>query len=594
MNGMIYRGITMKKTLNDYKQENQAPDWMTEEGFQTLSNGYLGKNESPNQRARAVCHTMAIKLNKPELEDKFYSYYEKRWLGFSSPIWSNVGTDKGLGISCFSIHLGDSVDSIFQKNHEMAMLTKAGGGVGVYLGDIRSRGASIKNNGASEGIIPWCKVFDSSIIAVNQGGTRKGANAFYLPVSHPDIREYLRIRRQVGDVNRQCLNSNHAICIDDEFMSKLDSDDPDTRDLWKEILITRFETGEPYIFYTGNVNRQLPQAYSINSHLFDRVSTKKEDFIVTSNICTEIFQYTDVNHTFICDLLSLNLGLWDEWKDSDLMYYAVYMLDGVLQEFIDKTENMVGMENSRRSAIKGRAIGVGGMGWHTLLQKKGLPFESLQAKLLNTLIWKTIHNQTLLASQDMAKEYGEPEWCVGTGTRHSVRVAIAPTVSNSLILSSVEEDISPSVEPIPANAYVQRSAKGTFMRKNKILEKLFVSKGKNDSDVWKSIVANEGSVQHLDFLTLEEKEIFLTAREINQFVIIKQAADRQKYIDQGQSINLFFTMNATPKYMSEVTKEAWRLGLKSLYYCRTSSVLKSDSGSRGYERKVEECNWCEG
>lgn len=584
----------MKKSLDDLKKDNLAPEWMTEEGYQTLSNGYLGKHESPNQRAKTICKTMATKLNKPELADKFYSFYEKRWLGFSSPIWSNVGTEKGFGISCFSIHVDDSVDSIFLKNHEMAILTKSGGGVGIYLGDIRGRGANIKGNGSSEGIVPWCKVFDSSIIAVNQGGTRKGANAFYLPVSHPDIREFLKIRRQVGDVNRQCLNSNHAICIDDEFMNKLENEDVEAKDLWKEILITRFETGEPYIFYTGNVNRQLPEAYIKNVHLFDRVREKNSPHVVTSNICTEIFQYTDPLHTFICDLLSLNLTKWDEWQDSDLPYYAVYMLDAVMQEFIDKSENIMGLENARRSAIKGRAIGVGGMGWHTLLQKKGLSFESLQAKLLNTLIWKTINEQTLKASQDMAKEYGEPEWCKGTGVRHSLRMAIAPTVSNSLIMSSIEEDISPSIEPIPANAYVQRSAKGTFMRKNKTLEKLLDDKGKNESEIWKSIVANEGSVQHLEFLTKEEKDIFLTAREINQFVIIKQASDRQKYIDQGQSINLFFSMNATPKYMSEVTKEAWKSGLKSLYYCRTSSVLKSDSGSRGYERKVEECNWCEG
>lgn len=582
------------KKLEEIKSENLAPKWMTEEAFQTLTNGYLTKEEnSPNRRARKICKTVAQKLNMPELEDKFYSFYEKRWLGFSSPVWANSGTGRGLPISCFSIHVDDSISSIFMKNHEMAMLTKAGGGVGVYLGDIRGRGSKIKNNGKSEGIIPWCKVFDSSIIAVNQGGTRKGANALYLPIEHPDIREFLKIRRQIGDINRQCLNSNHGICISDEFMNKLESGDSEAKELWKEILITRFETGEPYLFFNGNVNRQIPESYIKNSNMFPRVIEKGQEHVVTSNICTEIFQYTDAQHTFVCCLSSANLSLWEEWKDTDFIYYLTYFLDGIMQEFIDNSKDVTGLEFARNSAMKGRALGIGGMGWHTLLQKKGLSFESLQAKILNGLIWKTIDEQSLKASQDLAIKFGEPEWCTGVGVRNTLRTAIAPTVSNSIIMSSVDEDLSPSVEPIAANAFVQRSAKGTFIRKNKILEKLLVSKNKNDNETWKSIVANEGSVDHLDFLNKEEKSIFLTAREINQFVIIKQAADRQKYIDQGQSINLFFSMNATPKYMSEVAKEAWKEGLKSLYYCRTSSVLKGDSGSRGYERKIEDCIWCE-
>ena len=582
------------KKLQEIKSENLAPQWMTEEAFQTLTNGYLTKEENyPNKRARKICKTVAQKLNMPELEDKFYSFYEKRWLGFSSPVWANSGTTRGLPISCFSVHVDDSISSIFLKNHEMAMLTKAGGGVGVYLGDIRGRGHKIKNNGKSEGIIPWCKVFDSSIIAVNQGGTRKGANALYLPIDHPDIKEFLKIRRQIGDVNRQCLNSNHGICISDDFMNKLESGDSEAKELWKEVLITRFETGEPYLFFNGNVNRQIPESYVKNSHMFPRVSQKQQEHVVTSNICTEIFQYTDPEHTFVCCLSSANLSLWDEWKDTDFIYYMTYFLDGIMQEFIDNSEGVSGLEFARNSAIKGRAIGIGGMGWHTLLQKQGLSFESLQAKILNGLIWKTIDQQSLKASQDLALKFGEPEWCTGVGVRNTLRTAIAPTVSNSIIMSSIEEDLSPSVEPIAANAFVQRSAKGTFIRKNKILEKLLETKGKNDTETWKSIVANEGSVEHLEFLTKEEKSIFLTAREINQFVIIKQAADRQKYIDQGQSINLFFSMNATPKYMSEVAKEAWKEGLKSLYYCRTSSILKGDSGSRGYERKIEDCVWCE-
>jgi len=581
----------MKHKLDKLKNEGEAPQWMTDEAYQTLSNGYLTKTEdTPNARARKICQTVAQKLNMPELEDKFYSYYQRRWLGFSSPIWANSGTTRGLPISCYGIHVDDSIYSIFDKNLEMAMMTKTGGGVGVYLGDIRGKGEDINNNGASEGVIPWCKIFDSSIVAVNQGGTRKGADALYLPIEHPDIKDFLRIRRQIGDVNRQCLNSNHGICISDDFMNKLEAGDSEAKELWKEVLITRFETGEPYIFYTGNVNRNPGEVYKKNKHLFPN---QRENDILFSNICTEITQYTDMDHSFVCCLSSANLALWHEWKDTDFIYHMTYFLDGVMQEFIDRASEYKGLERALISAIKGRALGIGGMGWHTLLQKERLAFESLQAKLLNTMIWKHIDDESKRASQDLAKKFGECEWSANTGMRNTLRIAIAPTVSNSTIMASVDEDLSPSIEPIAANAFTQKSAKGVFIRKNKSLERLLESKGVNNTDIWKTIVENEGSVQHLDFLTKEEKDIFLTAREINQFVIVTQAADRQKYIDQSQSVNLFFPINATPKYMSDIAKEAWRQGVKTLYYCRTSAVIKGDMGSRGYERKVEECVWCE-
>ena len=581
----------MKNKLEKLKSEGEAPQWMTEEAYQTLSNGYLTKTEdTPNRRARKICQSVATRLGMPEMEDKFYSYYERRWLGFSSPIWANSGTTRGLPISCYGIHVDDSIYSIFDKNLEMAMMTKTGGGVGIYLGDIRGKGKDITNNGASEGVIPWCKIFDSSIVAVNQGGTRKGADALYLPIEHPDIKDFLRIRRQIGDVNRQCLNSNHGICISDDFMNKLEAGDNEAKELWKEILITRFETGEPYIFYTGNVNKNPGEVYKNNKHLFPN---KREHDVLFSNICTEITQYTDVDHSFVCCLSSVNLSLWDEWKDTDFVYNMTYFLDGIMQEFIDRAPEYKGLERALRSATKGRALGIGGMGWHTLLQKKNLSFESLQAKLLNTQIWKYIDDESKKASQDLAKKFGECEWSKGSGMRNTLRMAIAPTVSNSTIMASMDEDLSPSIEPIAANAFTQKSAKGVFIRKNKLLERLLESKGLNTTDVWKTIVENEGSVQHLDSLTKDEKDIFMTAREINQFVIVTQAADRQKYIDQSQSINLFFPINATPKYMSDIAKEAWRQGVKTLYYCRTSAVIKGDMASRGYERKVEECVWCE-
>lgn len=605
---------TIISKLQKLKEENKTFQWMTEEGYQILSNGYL-ENETPVERTRKICGTAALELGMPELEDKFFSYVEKRWLGFSSPIWANLGTKRGLPISCFSIHVGDSVDSIFNKVHEMAMLTKVGGGVGIYLNEIRGAGSKIKGNGKSEGVVPWAKVFDAAILATNQGGTRKGANAFYLDIEHADFTDFTEMRRQTGDLNRRTLNSNHAVCISDEFMNKLESGDETAKKKWIQLLVTRFETGEPYIMFTGNVNKYLPDTYLNNLHKFPRIKPllteeyykDKKSYInkiksgeiilpviVTSNICTEILQYTDTDYTFVCDIASVNLTKWDEWKeDPEFIYYCIFFLDAVMNIFIRDSEGIPGLENARKSAITGRSIGLGGMGWHTLLQKKKLGFESLQAKLLNTQIWKYIDKESKKASKDLGKKYGIPEWCEGTGYRNAHRLAIAPTVSNSMILSSTDEMISPSVEPFDSNAFLEKTAKGSFIRKNKELEKVLEKYGKNESDVWKSIVSNEGSVQHLVFLSKEEKEVFMTAREINQFVIIKQAADRQKYIDQSQSINLFFSINATPKYMSETVKEAWKSGVKTLYYVRTSSVLKSDSGSREYERKAEECVWCQ-
>lgn len=597
----------MKKTiddiLKDLKQKGEAPEWMSVESYQTLSNGYLLKNETPKGMWERVSMASAKYLGKPEMVKEFFNLFWNRFLGGATPVLANMGTNRGLPISCFSTHIGDSVDSIFMKNHELAMLTKNGGGVGIYLGDVRGRNSDISGNGVSEGIIPWAKVYDTTSVAVSQGSTRRGAIATYLPIEHIDIEEFIQIRRQTGDPNRRCLNSNHAVCISDDFMNKLEAGDEKAKEIWKELLITRSETGEPYFFFIGNANKHLSEAYVKNKHKFPRLNgdhdkdIKYKDTtnpIVTSNICTEIMLYTDIFHTFVCCLSSMILTTYRQWKGTDAVYYATWFLEGVMQEFINRAKGKIGFEAALNSAIKGRPIGLGAMGWHTLLQKESLALESLQAKFLDTEIWSYIDSETKRASQDMAKEYGEPEWCEGTGMRHTHRIAIAPTVSNSTIVSTVDELVSPSIEPLAANAFRQASAKGTFIRKNSVLESLLEKKGQNISDVWKSIIANEGSVQHLDFLDENEKAVFLTAREINQFSLVRLAANRGKFIDQGQSLNLFFPVNASPKYISDVHKEAWKLGLKSLYYFRSSSVLKSDSGSRGYERKVEECSWCEG
>ena len=562
--------------LTELKASGEAPQWLTVEGFQSLSKGYLLPGETPNGMYRRVSKSAASYYENSEYwENKFYEAITKNWLCPSSPVFSNMGTDRGLPISCNSIHVGDSVDSIFGKSHELAMLSKNGAGVGIYLGDVRGRGASIKGNGKSEGIVPWAKVYDSAVVSVSQGSTRRGAAAVYLPIEHSDIEEFINIRRPIGDVNRRCMNLNHGICITDDWMRSMLLGDKQKRKLWTDILDARATTGEPYLFFTDNVNNQNPECYkALQLPVF------------TSNICTEIFLHTDVNHSFVCCLSSLNLARWDEWKDADLPNIAVRFLDAVLQEYIVKSEGVPGLECSRRSAIKGRAIGIGVLGWHSFLQAHMIPFESFNAMTLNALIFKTIRDKAEEETKILAEELGEPEWCKGFNRRNTHLTALAPTVSNALYSGGY----SPSIEPIAANIFAQKSAKGTFIVKNPNLEKLLESLGKNTEDVWKSINGQSGSVQHLKSLNSGQKAVYLTAREINQHAIINQASQRQRWIDQGQSINLFFANNSDPKYIHEVHIAAWEKGLKSLYYCRSEGVIKGDLASRS----KDECSSCEG
>lgn len=552
----------------------EAPEWMDEPGLMTLQKGYLQDGETPKSMYKRVSQAAAHQLGQAKLADSFFEIMWKNWLCIASPIAANMGTSRGLPISCNSLHVGDSLDNILQKNHELGLLSKYGAGVGIYLGDLRGRGSKIiGTGGTSDGVIAWSKIYDSTINSCNQGSTRRGAAAVYLPIDHIDIKEFLAMRRPVGDLNNRCLNLNHGVCISDEFMHSLDKPG-DSRRLWQDILTVRVETGEPFLFFNDNVERQKPDCYkSLNLQ------------IKTSNICNEIFLYTDPEHTFVCCLSSLNLARWDEWKDTDLPKLATLFLDAVISEYIQKAKNINGFQSAVRFAEKSRAIGIGVLGWHTLLQNKQISFDSLDAMMLNALIFRTIKTKALEQSKEMAITYGEPEWCKGFGIRHTHLMAVAPTVSNSTISGG----LSAGIEPIAANIYVQKSAKGTFIRKNKTLEKLLQSKDKNNEETWNLINKDHGSVLNLKFLTKEEKEVFKTAKEINQFALIRQAAQRQKWIDQGQSLNLFFALNADPKYIHEVHMEAWKTGLKGLYYCRTESILRADLATR----TADECQACE-
>jgi ribonucleoside-diphosphate reductase alpha chain len=552
------------------------PSWMDEISLATISKGYLLPGETPKKAYRRVAAAAASRLKKPELENKFYKIIWNGWLGLASPVLSNMGTDRGLPISCFGVDTPDSVRGIGLTNAELMKLTALGGGVGISVSRIRPRGTEITGNGKSEGVVPWCKIYDSAIIATNQGSVRRGAASVNLDIEHPDIEEFLQIRRPKGDPNRQCLNLHQCVVVGDSFMRKLESRDQDSMALWAEVLKSRMETGEPYIMYKDNVNKNNPIAYMMNN--LD---------VTMTNICTEITLFTDEEHSFICCLSSLNLAKYDEWKDTDTIELATWFLDGVMQEFIDKSNGRDSLKRTHNHAKKGRALGLGVMGWHTYLQQKRMPFNSIASTAYTHNIFSKLKNDAEKASRDLAAEYGEPLWCRGTGMRNTHLLAIAPTVSNSVITGG----ISAGIEPLPANIYTFNGAKGTFIRKNKVLETLLEEKGENKDKWWDQMLADNGSVLNLpdNILSPEEKELFLTFPEINQLELVRQAAIRQRYLDQTQSLNLSFDPNDSPKWINQVHIEAWKLGVKTLYYLRTDSVIKGDLGSR-----QADCVSCDG
>tara|TARA_B100001079_G_scaffold35985_1_gene27504 strand:- start:518 stop:2230 length:1713 start_codon:yes stop_codon:yes gene_type:complete len=554
----------------------EYPEWMDEISLATISKGYLLPGETVKNAYRRVANAAADRLKKPELANKFFRYIWNGWIGLASPVISNMGTDRGLPISCYGIDTPDSIRGIGLTNAELMRLTSKGGGVGISVSRIRPRGDGITGNGKSEGVVPWCKIYDSSIIATNQGNVRRGAASVNLDIEHPDIDEFLEIRRPKGDVNRQCLNLHQCVVVGDSFMRKLEARDSEAMNRWAKILKARMETGEPYIMFKDNVNKNNPIAYRMNN--LD---------VTMTNICSEITLFTDEWHSFICCLSSLNLAKWDDYKDTDCIQTAIWFLDGVMQEFIDKSNGKDSLVRTHNHAKKGRALGLGVMGWHTFLQQKNLPFNSIASTVHTRNIFNKIRMEAETASMELAAEYGEPIWCRGTGMRNTHLLAVAPTVSNSVICGG----ISAGIEPLPANVYTFNGAKGTFIRKNKSLETVLEAKGENKEKWWKQMLQDNGSVLGLpdNVLSAEEKDVFLTFPEINQLELVKQAAERQKYIDQTQSLNLSFDPNDSPKWINQVHMEGWKLGVKTFYYLRTDSVIKGDLGSR-----QADCVSCDG
>ena len=561
---------------NEWKKGTDYPEWGDTEVYKkTIAGGYLLNGESPKDAYERVCNTVAKRLDKPELAKTFYEYIWNGWLCLASPVLSNTGTDRGLPISCFGIDVADSIIDIGQKNLEMMLLAKHGGGVGIGVNQIRPAGALIKGNGTSDGVVPFCKIYDSTILATNQGSVRRGAASVNINIEHPDFEDWIEIREPKGDVNRQSLNLHQCAVVGDKFMRRLEQGDAEARKRWGKLLQKRKATGEPYVLFKGNTNKNNPAAYKQNALK-----------VHMTNICSEITLHTDENHSFICCLSSLNLAKYDEWKNTNIIHDAIWFLDGVLEEFIQKAKYRKGFENSVRSAEKGRALGLGVLGWHTYLQERGLPFEGLLAQYETRKIFSQIKIESERASMALAETYGEPLWCVGTGFRNTHLRAIAPTVSNSKLSGNV----SPGIEPWAANIFTEQSAKGTFIRKNPTLEKILKKQKLNTKEVWDKILADGGSVQDIKGLDEDTKEVFKTFKELNQLELVRQAGIRQQYIDQSVSLNLAFPSEATPKWINKVHMDAWRKGIKTLYYMRTESVLRGDIANQA----MEDCVACDG
>ena len=542
--------------------------WLNKDSRKFLERDYLMKDETPEQRIRDIADAAERYLGIEGFADKFESYMHRGFYSLSTPIWSNFGRGRGAPISCFGSYIPDDMNSILCKLGEIGAMSKIGGGTSGYFGAIRPRGSAIGSGGTATGVHHQLTVFDSLVNYVSQGNVRRGSFAAYLPIDHGDIEEFLAIRGEGNDIQDLSI----GVTITDEWMKSMTEGDKDKRRIWGQVIKKRFESGYPYIFFTDNANNQAPQVYK-----------DKGLKINHSNLCTEIFLSNQDDESFVCDLSSINLERWDELVETDAIQTLVYFLDAVMTEFINKTEGVPFMEAPRKFAINQRAVGVGVLGWHSLLQLKSVAFESLDAKLLNNDVFSTLRQRCDRASEELAGLFGEPPLLEGYGRRNSTTIAIAPTTSSSFILGQV----SPSIEPLNSNYFVKDLAKGKFTYKNPYLAKLLKTKDRDNLETWKDVLAHGGSVQHLDFLTQDEKDVFKTFGEISQKEIVIQAAQRQKYIDQGQSLNLMVPPTAKPKEVSELLIYAWQEGVKSLYYQRSANPAQE------LARSILNCASCE-
>ena len=572
---------TRKKSMQKLnKLSEKSFDWLNENSRKFLAAGYLGEGITAEQRIADIAERAEQLLEMPGFADKFYHYMSEGFYSLASPVWSNFGKERGLPISCFGSHIDDDIGNILYSQSEVGMMSKLGGGTSGYFGKIRHRGAAIKNNGEASGAVHIMRLFESMVDVVSQGSVRRGRFSPYLPIDHPDIQEFLEIGKEGNPIQEL----THGVTVTDSWMQEMIDGDDQKRTVWAKVLQSRGEMGYPYIFFTDNANNGAADVYK-----------DKNLPIYASNLCTEIMLPSDHNWSFVCVLSSINLLHYDKWKDTDAVEIMIYFLDAVITEFLQKLDTykdspnrddqqtFLFMERAYNFSKENRALGMGVLGWHSLLQSKMLPFDSQDAYDLNSEIFKSIKERSYKASENLADKFGEPELLRGYGRRNTTLNAVAPTTSSAFILGQVSQGI----EPIWSNIYVKDIAKIKTTIKNPFLVKLLQEKGMDTPEVWRKIRDRDGSVQELDFLSENEKEVFKTYSEIDQLAIIYQAANRQNHIDQGQSLNIIIHPETSTKEINKIHVTAWKLGLKSLYYQHSMNAAQK------FKQK-KDCESCEG
>lgn len=542
--------------------------WLNNDSRLFLKRDYLESGVSPEQRILEIAKNAERILGINGFAEKFEDYMERGFFSLATPVWTNFGNSRGLPVSCFGSYIPDTMEDIFSKLSEVGIMSKVGGGTSGFFGDLRHRGSPISVGGLSSGPIHFMELFDTAARVVNQGSARRGSFAAYLPIDHPDVEEFLLIRGEGHPIQ----NISIGLTITDEWMQSMVEGDKKKRSLWGKVIKKRFETGYPYLFFSDNVNKNAPQVYK-----------DKGLRINASNLCSEIALANNKEESFVCVLSSFNLLHWDEIKQTDAIETLIFFLDAVNEEFIQKTTNMKFMEAAHRFAKNQRALGAGVLGWHSLLQSKNIAFESMQAKNLNVEIWKEIRSRADKASEELAVKFGEPPLLQGYGRRNVTTLAVAPTTSSSFILGQV----SSGIEVLNSNYFVKKMAKGNFTYKNPFLSDVLKSHQQDTEDVWKSILLKGGSVQHLDFLTDHERDVFKTFSEVSQQEIVIQNIQRQKYIDQAVSLNLMIPSTVKPKDVSDLLIFGWQNGIKTFYYQRSSSP------SQELVRSILTCKACE-
>ena len=571
-----------KEAMQNAKSKMDLPEikWLTENSRKFLESGYLTGDTTPEERILEIAQHAEKILGIEGYAEKFYKYMSEGFYSLASPVWSNFGKKRGLPISCFGSCIADDMGDILYTQSEVGMMSKLGGGTSGYFGKIRHRGAEVKNNGSSSGSVHIMQLFEKMVDIVSQGSVRRGRFAPYLPIDHQDIHEFL----EIGTEGNPIQELTHGVTVGDQWMQEMIDGDVEKRTLWAKVLQRRGEIGYPYIFFRDHANNGTVDVYK-----------DKKLEIHGSNLCTEIMLPSNEDWSFVCCLSSMNLLHYDKWKDTDAVETLTYFLDAVMEEFITKLEvyknstdrddqlTFTFMEKAYNFAKENRALGLGALGWHSLLQSRMLPFDSEEAFKLNSEIFKTIKDKSYKASKELAKLFGEPAVLKGYGRRNTTLNAIAPTTSSAFILGQVSQGI----EPIWSNSYVKDIAKIKTTIKNPFLVDLLEEKGQNTTEVWRSIRDFDGSVQHLDFLSEHEKDVFKTYPEIDQTVIVYQAANRQNHIDQGQSINVMVHPDTPIKDVNNIYITAWKLGVKSMYYQHSMNAAQK------FKQK-KSCDSCEG